>query len=66
MSLKFITIPDGKRYRWRDILRLRRQQEQETRQPNQEPLFPMHDDSRPVTQRTASDRYQNPTLFTVD
>ena len=57
---------DGKRYRWKDLLRIRRAQEKEDRQPKQLPLFTTHDDSRPVTQRTASDRYENPTLFKVD
>lgn len=66
MSLKFITMPDGSRYRWKEILRLRREQEKAARQPSQEPLFPLHDDSRPVSQRTTAGRYQEPTMFKVD
>jgi hypothetical protein len=57
---------DGKRYRWKDILRIRREQEKEDRQVKQPVLFETVNDSRPLTQRTASDRYQNPTLFMID
>jgi hypothetical protein len=57
---------DGKRYRWKDILRIRREQEKENRQAKQPALFETFEDSRPVTQRTASDRYRNPTLFKID
>jgi hypothetical protein len=53
---------DGKRYHWRDILKLRREQQKAERQP-QPTLFDLRVDERPSTQRTASERYENPTLF---
>jgi len=59
---KFITLGD-KVYRWRDVLRLRREQAKEAKRPQQETLFPLVEDSRPATQRTASGRYEQPLLF---
>jgi len=54
-------IIDGKRYLWRDILILRRQQRQPaTPQPT---LFELKEDVRPPTERTAAGRYLEPTLF---
>jgi hypothetical protein len=54
-------IIDGKRYLWRDILILRRQQRQPaTPQPT---LFELKEDARPPTERTAAGRYLEPTLF---
>jgi hypothetical protein len=53
---------DGKRYDWKEIRRLRREQIQAARKP-QPTLFELQSDSRPVTQKTAADRFLNPTLF---
>jgi hypothetical protein len=64
MAPAFITL-DGKRYLWRDILKLRREQKKATRQP-QLTLFEVKDDSRPASQRTAEGRFSEPTLFKVD
>lgn len=61
MSLKTIEI-GGVRYRWREILRLRREQARAGRQP-QPTLFPLKDDARPAEHRTASGRYESPSLF---
>jgi hypothetical protein len=61
----FIVI-DGKRYRWKDILELRRAQlaAAGAAQANQPPLFEMlHDDRRPAAERTAARRYLQPGLF---
>jgi hypothetical protein len=58
-----IIMIEGKPWRWKDILELRRAQQKARRQPSQEPLFPLHDDSRPCTQRTAKDRFEQPMLF---
>ena len=55
---------DGKRYFWRDILALRREQRQ--RALPQPTLFELKDDSRPAAARTASGRYAEPTLFDGD
>ena len=64
MATVFIVI-DGKRYAWKDILKLRREQRKAARQP-QLTLFELKDDSRPATQRTAAGRFTEPTLFKVD
>ena len=52
---------DGKRYAMRDMHQLYKEQKKEQRQ-KQLQLFEMKEDSRPVTLRTASDRYANPSL----
>jgi hypothetical protein len=57
----FIVI-DGKRYAWRDILRLRREQRKAARQP-QPTLFELKEDRRPQSQRSAGGRYSEPLLF---
>ena len=63
MSLhRFIEI-DGKRYLWRDLLQLRREQKKAHARSQQPVLFELKDDSRPVAERTASGRYREPTLF---
>lgn len=53
---------EGKRYSWRDILAMRREQKKATRQP-QPTLFELKDDARPQSQTTVEGRYQEPTLF---
>ncbi len=58
----FIVI-DGKRHLWRDILELRRTQLAEYRKERQPPLFPLVEDARTPSQRTASGRYSEPLLF---
>jgi hypothetical protein len=57
---------DNKRYEWKEILRLRRQQIEAERRARQPTLFELHDDRRPSSQQTAAGRYEEPTLFTVD
>lgn len=60
--MRFVEI-DGKRYAWRQILQLRREQKKAARQP-ESPLFPdLPDDCRPASQRRADGRYSEPTLF---
>jgi hypothetical protein len=54
---------DGKRYLWRDILKMRREQVKQERQARQPALFEMHNDMRPAKQRFADGRYSEPTLF---
>jgi hypothetical protein len=61
---KFIEI-DGKRYAWKDILKLRREQRKAARQA-QLTLFELKDDRRPASQRTADGRHLEPMLFKVD
>ena len=57
-------IIDGKRYSWRDILALRREQ----RQPAlpQPTLFEVKEDARPPSARSAAGRYAEPSLFDGD
>jgi hypothetical protein len=59
---RFIEI-DGRRYLWRDIVELRKQQLRERRRAEQPALFELIDDSRPPSQRTAAGRYSEPMLF---
>jgi hypothetical protein len=61
---KFIDI-DGKRYLWRDIAKLRQEQLRAAAEaaPVQPPLFQLHEDFRPITERNAAARYLEPSLF---
>lgn len=59
--MRYIKI-DNKRYTWKEILQLRREQRKAARQA-QPALFDLHDDQRPKSQSTASSRYAEPTLF---
>jgi len=61
-SLKFIEI-DGRRYLWRDVVQLRRDQRKAYTRAQQPALFELRDDSRPVAERTAAGRYREPSLF---
>jgi len=61
-SFRFIEI-DGKRYLWRDLLQLRREQKKAHVNAQQPVLFELKEDTRPVTQRTAAGRYLEPSLF---
>lgn len=61
---RFVEI-DGRRYLWRDLLKLR----QEQKEPEPEPqltLFELKTDTRPVSQASADGRYSEPTLFKID
>jgi len=57
--MRYIEI-DGKRYAWRDLLKLRREQRKAARQA-QPALFELKDDKRPASQ--AQSRFREPTLF---
>ena len=59
--MRFVEI-NGKRYAWKDILQKRREQLQQSRQP-QPTLFDLKEDVRPTSQRSADGRYAEPTLF---
>jgi hypothetical protein len=58
-------IVDGRAYSWRRLCELRRAQidAQNRARLRQLALFELHDDCRPVTERTAADRYQQPSLL---
>jgi hypothetical protein len=55
-------VLDGKRYRWADLVRLRKEQRKAAKK-EQPTLFPLKEDYRPPTQKTAQGRYEEPTLF---
>ena len=59
---RFVEI-EGKRFLWRDLVKLRREQRQPSANAPQPVLFPLIDDRRPPAERTAAGRYQEPTLF---
>jgi hypothetical protein len=59
---RFIEI-DGKRYLWRDLVQLRREQRKAHARAQQPALFELKDDHRPVAERSAAGRYQEPSLF---
>jgi hypothetical protein len=61
-NLRFIEI-DGKRYLWRDILDMRRQQKAAYAKAAQPALFELKHDCRPASMRTAAGRYLEPMLF---
>ena len=59
-------VIDGKCHRWKDIVALRRAQlaALESARATQLALFEtLHDDYRPASTRTSSDRYLQPGLF---
>ena len=60
--MKYIEI-DGRRYLWRDLLQLRRDQRKAFARAQQPTLFELKDDHRPASQRTAAGRYREPSLF---
>jgi hypothetical protein len=60
--MRYVTLPSGERILWRDLLKLRREQQKAERQP-QPTLFELQDDARPASQRTAEGRLIEPTLF---
>jgi hypothetical protein len=61
-GLRFVEI-GGRRYLWRDILQLRREQRKALRQAQQPALFELRDDFRPRAERSAASRYLEPSLF---
>ena len=60
---RFVTI-NGQRVAWTEILKLRREQRQDTK-AKQLTLFELKQDARPATERSAAGRYLEPTLFTL-
>jgi hypothetical protein len=59
---KFIEI-EGRRYLWRDILELRREQRAAFAKAEQRSLFELKHDCRPPAERSAASRYLEPTFF---
>jgi hypothetical protein len=54
---------EGRRYLWRELVKLRRAQA--TPWPEQPTLFELHEDHRPPGERSAAERYCEPSLFTL-
>jgi hypothetical protein len=61
---KYLNL-DGKLYAWRALLGLRREQREQGKREQQPTLFELKGDRRPATERTARDRYFEPSLFTL-
>jgi hypothetical protein len=59
---RFIDI-DGKRYLWRDLVRLRQEQLAAARQTEQPALFELREDCRPPAERSGAGRWREPSLF---
>jgi hypothetical protein len=64
-QLRFIDI-DGKRYAWKEILRLRRERIAAAREKQQPTLFKLRRDRRPPSQQNVRGRHEEPSLFKVD
>jgi len=62
--LEFVEI-DGRRYLWREVVQLRREQRKAHARALQPALFELKDDHRPIASRTAGDRYREPSLFST-
>ena len=65
MSRPDSIVIDGRAYRWRDIVELRRQQLEawKAAKPQQPPLFVLKEDCRPAAERSAAGRYREPSLL---
>ena len=62
-----IIVIDGHALSWRRISAIRRQQleEWEKARGKQPSLFPLRDDSRPKSERSAAGRYSEPSLLSA-
>ena len=67
MAKADIIVLEGRVYRWHELCELRRRQleARQASQPKQLALFALKEDHRPVAERTAAGRYQEPTLFSM-
>ena len=54
---------EGRRYLWRDLVALRRAQLRP--RTEQLTLFELREDHRPLGERSAAERYREPSLFTL-
>jgi hypothetical protein len=64
MPPRYIEI-EGKKYLWREIVNLRREQIKAAARPEQPTLFELREDHRPPGERTAAERYEAPSLFSI-
>jgi hypothetical protein len=66
MNRKSFVFIEGKPYRWSDLVQLRKEQLAARNKAEQLGFFTeLPDDIRPRYERTASERYQQPSLFTL-
>ena len=63
MSLPRTVYIDGRRYLWRDLVELRRAQAQP--RAKHLSLFELREDHRPPGERSAAERYREPSLFVM-
>jgi hypothetical protein len=59
---RFIEI-EGKRFLWRDLVKLRQEQRRAAAEARQLALFELREDCRPASERSATRRYLEPSLF---
>jgi hypothetical protein len=59
-------IIDGKAHSWRELVERRKAQLKEAAIPEQPALFEMHEDRRPPGERSAAERYREPSLFSLE
>ena len=55
----------GRLVAWRELLQRRREQRQAAARAALPTLFELKEDCRPAFERTAADRYREPSLFTL-
>lgn len=55
----------GRRYPWRELLALRKAQLEAARKASRPALFDLKEDPRPITERGASECFQEPSLFSL-
>lgn len=60
--MKYVVL-DGKTWSWKELLRIRREQQKAERQAKQLALFEMKEDCRPKSQHNVAGRFSEPTLF---
>jgi hypothetical protein len=63
-KLKVIEL-NGRKYSWPQVLAAYREQAAKLAQPEQPALFAMHEDRRPPGERSAAERYREPSLFST-
>lgn len=62
--IRFVEL-DGKKYAWKAVVEEYRQQAKAAKTPEQPMLFEsLHLDHKPLGERTAAERFEQPNLFT--
>jgi hypothetical protein len=63
-KLRYLELK-GQRFLWSEVRTAYREQAKQVARIEQPVLFEMHDDRRPPGERTAEERYQEPSLFSL-